>query len=167
MSIVIKRPETDAEIEGKGYVHYKSWQETYPGLIDQVYLDSMTVEKSVAIAYRWRDDDMFVAKDGDDVVGFVCYGECRDEDLPGAGEIYAVYVLREYYGTGAGLALMRAALDRLGQKRIAVWVLQGNARAIRFYQKCGFDFDGMKKELKLGTAVYELRMVLNKNNENK
>ena len=167
MNITIKKPETDKEIEGKGYVHYKSWQETYPGLIDQKYLDSMSVEKCVAIAYKWRDDDMFVAKDGDDVVGFVCYGKCRDEELSDAGEIYAVYVLAEYCGKGVGRALMEAALDSLGQPRIAVWVLQGNTRAIRFYQKCGFDFDGMKKELKLGTAVYELRMVLNKNNENK
>lgn len=162
MDIIIKKPDTDAEIEGKGYVHYKSWLETYTGLIDQTYLDSMTVEKSVAIAYRWRDDDMFVAKDGDDVVGFVCYGKCRDEDLQGAGEIYAIYVLKEYYGTGVGKALMDAALGELDCQRIAVWVLRGNARAIRFYRKCGFVFDGVSKPLKLGTENVELRMVFDR-----
>ena len=167
MNITIKKPETDEEIEGKGYVHYKSWQETYPGLIDQKYLDSMSVEKSVAVAYRWRDDDMFVAKDGEAVVGFVCFGKCRDDDLTDAGEIYAIYVLAKYYGKGVGRALMDAALEQLVQPRVAVWVLQGNERAIRFYRKCGFVLDGMKKALKLGTAVYELRMVLNRNNENK
>ena len=162
MDIIIKKPDTDAEIEGKGYVHYKSWQETYTGLIDQTYLDSMTVEKSVAIAYRWRDDDMFVAKDGDDVVGFVCYGKCRDEDLQKAGEIYAIYVLKEYYGTGVGRALMDSALEKLVCPKVAVWVLRGNARAIRFYQKCGFVFDGVSKPLKLGTENVEVRMVFDR-----
>ena len=31
---IIKPMESEDEINGKGYVHYKSWQETYPGLVD-------------------------------------------------------------------------------------------------------------------------------------
>lgn len=29
----IRPMETETEMDGKGYVHYKSWQETYPGLV--------------------------------------------------------------------------------------------------------------------------------------
>lgn len=31
---IIKPMETVNEMDGKRYVHYKSWQETYTGLVD-------------------------------------------------------------------------------------------------------------------------------------
>lgn len=36
---IIKPMETADEMDGKGYVHYKSWQEAYTGLIDASYLE--------------------------------------------------------------------------------------------------------------------------------
>lgn len=154
--------ETDDEIRGKGHVHYKAWQEAYPGLIDQSYLDKMSEQKCEEIAYRWLDN-ILVAKDGDRVVGFAGYGKCRNDDLVDAGEVFAIYVLAEYYGKGVGKALMDEALNLLkGYKQVAVWVLEGNERAIRFYEKCGFRSDGKTETITLGTPVTELRMVLKK-----
>jgi len=40
-----------------------------------------------------------------------------------------------------------------------VWVLKGNERAIRFYERYGFRFDGTEQEIKLGTSNTELRMI--------
>lgn len=60
--------QTEDEIDGKGYVHYKSWQETYAGLIDAEYLKNMTEEKCKSIAHKWTDN-IIVAKDGDEVIG--------------------------------------------------------------------------------------------------
>ena len=55
---------------------------------------------------------------------------------------------------------MRAALARLsGYARAAVWVLKGNERAIRFYERYGFRFDGTQAQLMLGTPAVELRMI--------
>ena len=48
--------QTVDEIDGKGYVHYKSWQETYAGLIDPEYLKNTTEEKCKAMAYKWTDN---------------------------------------------------------------------------------------------------------------
>ena len=48
---------------------------------------------------------------------------------------------------------------------VAVWVLEGTARAIRFYEKCGFRRDGKEQELMLGTKVKEVRMVKRPENE--
>lgn len=42
MNIIIKRMETDEEIRGKAFVHWKAWHEAYPGLISQEYLDNLT-----------------------------------------------------------------------------------------------------------------------------
>lgn len=63
---IIKPMETEDEINGKGYVHYKSWQEAYSGLVDAEYLKGMTLEKTVKIAHRFLDS-ILVAKDGDRV----------------------------------------------------------------------------------------------------
>ena len=112
------------------------------------------------IAFR-NTDRILVAKDAGRVIGFAAYGPYRDSGLREAGEVYAIYILREYYGKGVGYALMNAAVERLkGYSAIAVWVLEGNRRAIRFYQRYGFYFDGTKKEIILGTQNTELRMIL-------
>ena len=72
------------------------------------------------------------------VIGFVGYGD-RGEESPNAGEIFALYILSEYYGTGVGLKLMQAGLKELSAYlEVYLWVLKGNKRAIRFYEKCGF-----------------------------
>ena len=157
MTFEIRKMETNEEIRGKAYVHWKSWQESYSGLIDQNYLDALTLEKCEAIAYRWPDNILIAKADGN-VIGFCGYGQCRDEDVQDAGEIFAIYVLQEYQGRGIGSALMQAALDQLAYDRIVLWVLQGNEKAIRFYQKCGFSFDGCGKDIMLGSAVREVRM---------
>lgn len=76
----IKKMETEKEINGKGYVHYKSWHETYADLVDKGYMETVTMEKCTAIAHRWPDN-ILVAKDGDTVIGFVAYGAYRDSTL--------------------------------------------------------------------------------------
>jgi len=76
--------------------------------------------------------------DGNTVIGFVGYGN-RGEDSPNVGEIFALYILSDYYGTGVGLKLMQAGLKELSSyPEVHLWVLKGNKRAIRFYEKYGF-----------------------------
>lgn len=155
----IKPMESEAEIEGKGYVHYRSWHETYPGLVDAGYMESITLEKCAAIARRWPDN-IIVAKDAERVIGFAAYGACRDSALPEYGEIFAIYVLREYQNKRVGYELMNAAFERLSiYKGIVVWVLRGNEKAIRFYERYGFRFDGAEAEIVLGAPSTELRML--------
>ena len=158
MPIIIKKMETDDEIRGKGFVHWKSWQETYPGLMDEAYLAGRTLEVCVEKAFRWRDN-LLVAKDGERVVGFVGYGAAGDA-LPETGEVFALYVLQEFCGQGVGTALMDAALARLAQyPRVCLWVLKENKRAIRFYETCGFRPSGAEKYSEaVGAAA--IRMVL-------
>ena len=77
MCITIKKMETDDEIRGKAFVHWKSWQEAYPGLVDQAYLDKLTLEKCEDMAYRWPEN-LLIAKDHERVVGFVGFGDRGD-----------------------------------------------------------------------------------------
>ena len=81
--------------------------------------------------------------------------------LPDAGEVDAIYVLSEYYGRKVGYRLMNEAISRLSEyNTFFVWVFEKNERAIDFYHKYGFEFDGCKKEWTLGTPVTIVRMVM-------
>ena len=158
-SICIKIAETDEELCGRGYVHCTSWQESYRGIVCDRYLDTMTVEATTARARKFPENTL-IAKDKEKVVGFAVYGPSRDEDLTDAGEVVAIYVLSAYYGRKIGYRLMNEAFSRLREyKTVFVWVLEKNERAIRFYHKYGFEFDGCKKQLNLGTPVSAVRMI--------
>src|SRR5574344_961635 len=100
------RPE---DADGKGYVHYTSWQETYRGLIPDACLAKRTLERCREAARRWPENTLVADLDGK-IIGFACYGVCRDEDLSGCGEVITLYVLKEFQGIGIGKKLMDAAL---------------------------------------------------------
>lgn len=159
MAVVIRAlRNVPEEIEGRAYVHYQAWREAYTGLIDQGYLDSRTLDQCRAVAYANVERNL-IAKDGDRVVGFACYGPYRDGELPDAGEIDALYVLADWQHRGVGRGLMRAALERLAEySTVALWVLEGNARAIRFYEGCGFARDGGVQSLQMGAPARAIRM---------
>lgn len=152
-------PMTDREMDGKGYVHWRSWHETYTGLVDPAFMKEYTLEKCVETAHRWPDN-LLVAKDGDRVIGFVGYGECRDDAMTNCGEVFSIYVLADHHGQKVGYDLMNAAFEKLASyQKVVVWVLKNNNKAIRFYERYGFRFDGTEKEIMLGTPNTELRMI--------
>jgi ribosomal protein S18 acetylase RimI-like enzyme len=158
MGIILKKMETDEEIKGKAYVHWKSWHEAYTGIVSQEYLDKLTLEKCEKMAFSWRDN-IIVAKENGNVIGFVCYGD-RGEEAPDVGEIFALYVLADYYGKGVGRKLMDVALEKIKHfSQVRLWVLKENRRAIRFYEKCGFQPDGTEMTSPNISAT-EIRMTL-------
>lgn len=147
-----------SDAEGKGFVHWKSWQESYPGMVDAQYLADLTLEHCVEIA-RKRPENTIVAVE-QQIVGFVCWCPCRDKDVPeGTGEISAIYLLGAFQGRGIGRALMELGLAKLKDcPTVIVWVLAENQKAIGFYERCGFVPDGGEKNLELGTSVRCIRM---------
>jgi GNAT superfamily N-acetyltransferase len=98
-------------------------------------------------------------------VGFVSCGACRDEDVSpeAVGEVMAIYVRPEAWGTGIGAALMREALARLrggSSVEVALWVIEGNPRAVSFYERLGFRPDGsvrLREMFGTPTAIVRLR----------
>lgn len=158
MNITIKKMETEEEIKGKAFVHWSSWHDSYPGLVNQQYLDNLTLQKCETIAFEWPDN-IIIAKDQNCVIGFIGYGD-QGKELPDYGEIFSLYVLHEYRGKGVGRRLMEAAFEKLDErKRICLWVLKENKRAINFYQKIGFRPDGTEK-LSASVAAVGIRMIL-------
>ena len=162
MKIIIKTMETPEEIEGKSLVHWQTWREAYDDLLPAEFQETMTLEKCRFFSQKYPENTL-IAMDGKKVVGFISYGNFRDEAIQ-VGEIIALYVLKDYYGKGVSEQLMHAAFDVLNNfSEIYLWVLKDNKRAIAFYQKMGFTFDGQEQILKLGKLVKELRMMCSSN----
>ena len=164
MKIIIKTMETPEEIEGKSLVHWQTWREAYDDFLPAEFQETMTLERSRFFSQKYPENTL-IAMDGKKIVGFISYGNFRDEAIQ-AGEIIALYVLKDYYGKGVSEQLMHAALVALDHfSEIYLWVLKDNKRAIAFYQKMGFTVDGPEKILELGKPVKELRMVCSSNKD--
>ena len=161
MKLVI-RPMIAKDIERTAYVHWKAWQDTYHGLIDEQYMHSKTLAYSID-RFNRSFENTLVADLDDQIVGFIMYGKYRDQDLNNVGEIYSLYVLKAYHHQKIGTRLMDSALKELTTYRSTiVWVLKGNEPAMAFYQRYGYEFDGKEKTIRLGTENTELRMIYRK-----
>lgn len=140
MTVIIKSMETPEEIEGKSFVHWQTWREAYDDLLPAEFQETMTLERCRLFSQKYPENTL-IAMDGVKIVGFISYGNCRDETIQ-AGEIIALYVLKDYYGKGIAQKLVKAALTDLNHfSEIFLWVLKDNKRAIAFYQKMGFTFE--------------------------
>ncbi|CMU63621.1 TPA: GNAT family N-acetyltransferase [Streptococcus pneumoniae] len=158
MTVIIKSMETPKEIEGKSLVHWQTWREAYDDLLPAEFQETMTLERCRLFSQKYPENTLIAIGDLK-IVGFISYGNFRDETIQ-AGETIALYVLKDYYGKGIAQKLMKAALTALNHfSEIFLWVLKDNKRAIAFYQKMGFTFDGQEKILELGKPIKEKRMV--------
>jgi ribosomal protein S18 acetylase RimI-like enzyme len=160
------RQARHSDAAGIAAVHVRTWQAAYRGLVPDAHLDSMSVESRTEV---WRDalargepENVWVAAVGSEIAGWIAFGACRDADGTRTGEIEAVYVAAQYWGGGLGRALWlqaRSCLTQRGFRRVTLWVLLENARAIRFYRAAGFAPEpGTEKEIDIGgRALMEMR----------
>lgn len=157
-----------ADCDRVSRIRVLGWQSAYRGLMPQPYLDAMDVtadaERRRALFARTSDDVVhLVAEDeGGEVVGWACVGPYRDGEVRTAdAELYALYVDTGRSGAGVGQALLRESVRRCetaGHARMLLWVLKGNTRARRFYERAGFDPDGTEEPFVVeGVAVPEVR----------
>jgi len=154
------RPATVADAEALADLHLDVWDEAYAGLMPAAILLSRRADRAGRVT-RWRENlaarTTWVADDPaapGRLLGFSTGGDRRDDDpsLP-ARELWALYVRAQAYGTGLGRELLVAAV---ADEPAYLWVLAGNARALRFYEKHGFALDGHTKTEQFGR---EQRMV--------
>jgi GNAT superfamily N-acetyltransferase len=160
--VTVVRRAHPADARGIAEVKVESWRAAYVGVMPQSVLDAMDVDVHEQLWRTFVARDtlaVFVAERDDRIIGFANVGPCRDE--PGIGELYAIYVRPDAWGTGAGLALMKTAAEWLGERwpEAVLWVAEENPRARRFYERCGWTVDGGRKvdEVEPGARVAEIR----------
>jgi GNAT superfamily N-acetyltransferase len=139
-----------------------TWRAAYPHIFPREVLDALSVEEREPLWRRWAEDPdtaVFVAEREGEAVGFASVGAARDEDARAAGELYAIYVAPAAWGSGAGRALMAAAVAWLSERfsEAILWVATDNPRARRFYEKGGWVIDATRTDVLRGVEVPETR----------
>jgi GNAT superfamily N-acetyltransferase len=157
VTAVLRPAASDADLRAVGALHLDSRAAAYAGLIPAAALSGTSAAAMGAWwaeRWRWERDThrLTVAVDGTAVVGFCYVGPSETE---GAAELYGIHVAPAHVGTGVGRLLMSSALDQLRAiaPRAVLWVVEGNARAGRFYERGGWAPDGVTRTEPVGTAL--------------
>jgi len=128
----------------------RTWQATYPELDFAERLDWWRA--------RWRDElltvaqvvvaEAVIAEAGGVMIGFVTVD---------AKTLYLdqIVVAPEFWGSGVGAALVAEA-KRISPRGLDLDVNTDNARAIAFYEKCGFVVTGDGKNSISGKPVHRM-----------
>ncbi len=137
------------EADALGALHVAVWRSAYAGLMPADYLDALDPAERAA---QWRDVARradahgwaggvraLVARSEGRPVGMLAGGTPHDADPPAPYELWSLNVDPAFHGRGVAQALTAAALP---DGPAYLWVLRGNARAIAFYRRLGFDLDG-------------------------
>jgi len=160
VSLQVRRA-TDDDARAIADVQVETWRATYLDVMPADVLDALDMEERERMWRRFAAADgfaVFVAEREERIVGFASVGACRDP--PGTGELFAIYVAPHFQRTGAGLALMEAAVAWLAERwdEAVLWVATENPRARRFYEQYGWIEDGERVDTSLiGAAVPETR----------
>jgi ribosomal protein S18 acetylase RimI-like enzyme len=167
MVVFSVRRANKEDIEALAHIHVQGWKAAYGGIVDQDYLDSMNEDYHLEKWKEWIEGDLsstLMAFDNDNnPAGFVSYGRLRTPP-PGmspirplySGEIYAIYILSDYWRQGLGKLLLQEAAKGLAEmkhKSMCLWVLKKNSRAVGFYKKMGGERCG-KKDIEIGPSTH-------------
>ena len=157
---IVVRPVRDVDAEALGRVHATCWHETYDHLISKAALENVSPKRLAELWTHWAaqgpEFKMFAALADGEIVGFVGSGPARDRDAPRGRELYFIYLLDAFHGTGTGQRLFDAAVEK--DEPVYLWVADDNPRAHRFYTRNGFTLDGATHtEPFLGETLTEVR----------
>lgn len=153
---------------GIAVVHVESWQAAYRGLMPQKVLDDLSIPQRESGWHEYLHDPervsrTLVAERDGEIVGWAGFGDARESDAPGSGELWGIYALPSAWSSGVGHALLETVEQKLadaGHSTVYLWVLDGNERAAAFYTKHGWiDDGGTKVEERPGLILNERRHV--------
>lgn len=137
---MVIRPSQRTDAHSMSRIYVQTWRDTYLSVIPYGYLFEMTVpqhEQAFFNDFNSRQIISFVAENAGRVVGFITGGYERNSDDIYSGEIYTLYVLKNFHRQGIGGKLVSALVTQLNQSGIysmLVRVLKLNPYR-RFYKK--------------------------------
>ena len=159
------RPGTINDIEEVSRVYAQAWRETYQGLAPDPFVNGMTAGAAAQIFRDSLQTDthsyFFHVAEAPQrrLVGFCDGGKERSHPESGLGELYAIYILKEFQKQGAGRKLFDAAVEGLlksGMSSMVVWVLEPSPYR-KFYEALGGKLEPGTKTLDI--ANIKLRLV--------
>jgi ribosomal protein S18 acetylase RimI-like enzyme len=147
------RPAAIDDAAGIARVLVDTWKETYQGILPDEVLQRLKYgvqQKRWAKILAQADgrEGIFVAvREDGEIVGFASGGPNRDHHGKDEGELYAIYVQRDYQGQGLGRALWRRVAAWLAARNfhsLVVWVYEKNP-ARGFYEAQGGQYLGRQR----------------------
>ncbi|MDY0396933.1 GNAT family N-acetyltransferase [Virgibacillus halophilus] len=130
---MIIRLAEENDAAGIAKVHVDSWRTTYKGIVpDEFLFKTLTYESRLK---NWQGNvsqrKVFVAEDKQKgIVGFAGGGKERSGEYPTyRGELYAIYILKDFQRMNIGRKLTARVMDQLvdaGFHSMLVWVLEEN-----------------------------------------
>ncbi len=167
------RPAAERDAERMGEIHVRAWQVGYQGILPDAMLSELDPANladywhtTLAAAPESDRQNLVGLVDGT-VMAIATVGPFRHRknDDP-TGELWMLNADPEAWGSGIARLLHREALGYLvaaGHLSAALWVLNGNARGRRFYEREGWAFHGVTKTEDVGGADaveyrYEIRL---------
>jgi GNAT superfamily N-acetyltransferase len=158
LPVVIVRQARVDDGGAVGEAHAEAWRIGFADLFEPGFLGEAVRDRRE----RWVSwlagglpggTQVLVAEVDRQVVGFVHIGR-RDADAD-VGEVFALYVHPDHWGTGAARSLLDEAVQRLradGLVRVVLWTHVGAARARRFYEDQGWSATGRTARSDLGAG---------------
>lgn len=150
-------------------INSKSFQQAFQGIIPDDFLkEKFSYEK---LKERLNNElnegtatSCIMYKD-DIPVGMLTFAKDDHKERDSSEiDIWRIYLLPEYWGQNLGIELIHwstAALNGKGYKKVALWVVEENVRARKFYEKVGFIHEGEIRIINPGREITEYRYIKN------
>jgi len=135
MPAISLRPARPADADAVATIWRDGWADGHLGHVPEALVAIRTPESFRSRAAE-RVGDTVVAVAGDEVAGFV---------MVVGDEVEQVYVSADHRGSGVAAVLLAEAervVAAAGHRRAWLAVAAGNARARRFYERCGWADEG-------------------------
>lgn len=131
-----------------GQVHSEAWKQAYKDIFLDEFLDEDTPEKRTQEYLESCNDKKvcyYIICEDDKKVGIVKLID--DED---ACELSSFYILEEYRNKGFGKRVIEYLRKEFSKKKLLLWVLDCNIKAIKFYENNGFTKTGNIRVIQRG-----------------
>lgn len=117
-----------------GSCHYYCWQETYRGLIDDIFLDGMSETKNRERFKALSAQYMYVLEEDEKIIGF--FDVSLAQESFASYEVQGLYLRKAYHGMGYGRQIMDYIRTVCDGKNFYLWCLKTNP-TVGYYQHMG------------------------------
>ena len=119
---------------------------------------SLESTRDTVLSNIQRSIPHFIAVIDDEVIGWCEVLPNKGEGFTHSGKIDTMGVSSAYRGQGIGKRLMDVTLsaaEKWGIERVELLVYASNVNAINFYEKTGFNVEGIKKKARKLDGIYD------------
>lgn len=148
-------------------INSKSFQQAFNGIIPDVFLkERFSYERLKDRLYKELNEgttsSCIMYKD-DTPIGMLTFAKDDHKERDNSEiDIWRIYILPEHWGQNLGVEFINWVIEELKRKgylKIALWVVEENIRARKFYEKIGFTHEGETRIISPGREIKEYRYI--------